>query len=297
MKNSIGRNEVRNFWIFVMPWSIGFVCFTIIPIAVSAILSFTTAKASTLTTRPLKFVGFMNFSDIFTTDHLFLRSIGNTFIYAICKVALGMVASLSLAVLLNCKFHGRKLFRVLIYLPAVIPAVSSALIWSLLIFQDRSYLVNVLQVVGFGKINFALPQYAMITVIVINTFGMAGPWMVVLLAALQGVPEDIIEAAHIEGANAWVRFIRIVIPMISPTLFFLVVTGFINSLQTYAEIALLIKNNENTYTMTMSVMDNAFGGYGMGYACAEAWIVFVIIMIFTVLFFKLGGKKVYYAGD
>lgn len=297
MKNSIGRNEVRNFWIFVMPWIIGFVCFTIIPIAVSAILSFTTAKASTLTTRPLKFVGFMNFSDIFTTDHLFLRSIGNTFIYAICKVALGMVASLSLAVLLNCKFHGRKLFRVLIYLPAVIPAVSSALIWSLLIFQDRSYLVNVLQVVGFGKINFALPQYAMITVIVINTFGMAGPWMVVLLAALQGVPEDIIEAAHIEGANAWVRFIRIVIPMISPTLFFLVVTGFINSLQTYAEIALLIKNNENTYTMTMSVMDNAFGGYGMGYACAEAWIVFVIIMIFTVLFFKLGGKKVYYAGD
>ena len=297
MKNSIGRSEVRNFWIFVMPWIIGFICFTIIPIAVSAILSFTTAKASTLTTRPLKFVGFMNFFDIFTTDHLFLRSIGNTFIYAICKVALGMVASLSLAVLLNCKFRGRKLFRVLIYLPAVIPAVSSALIWSLLIFQDRSYLVNVLQVLGFGKINFALPQYAMITVIVINTFGMAGPWMVVLLAALQGVPEDIIEAAHIEGANAWVRFIRIVIPMISPTLFFLVVTGFINSLQTYAEIALLIKNNENTYTMTMSVMDNAFGGYGMGYACAEAWIVFVIIMIFTVLFFKLGGKKVYYAGD
>ncbi len=289
------NQDRKSFYLFILPWIVGFLTFTLLPMVISIVLSFTSARTTTLTYK-LNFVGFMNFQDIFTTDMIFLRSIGNTFLYAFLKVILGIVTATAYAMLFNCKYAGRGFFRVLIYLPSVIPAVSSALIWSLLVFSENGFVVALIRNLGLGTINFANPASALPTAVVVNSFGMAGPWMIVILAALQNVPKDIVEAARIEGASKWKIFVKITLPMISPNLFFLVVTGFINSLQAYEEVALLL-DIESTKTMTMSIYSHIFGGYGIGYACAQSWIVFIIIMIFTGLFFKFGGKKVYYAGD
>lgn len=295
MKKLQNKNSVK-FWLFVLPWLLAFAFFTLAPMILSFVMSFTGVKITNMFTRAWKFVGLLNYKDTFT-DAQFLRSIGNTFLYSVCKIILSMGFSLFFALMLYKDFAGRKAYRVMLYLPAVIPAVSSALLWSLIVYQDRGLLVTLIQQMGGPAIDFGRPQYAMISVLLINCLGMIGPWMVVLVAALQGVPQDIVEASLLDGCGYMRRLFKIVIPMISPSVFFLAVTGFINALQSYAEIELLIRSNYYTYTMTMSIMDNAFGGLGMGYASAQAWIVFAIISVFTAVFFKFFYKKVYYMGE
>ena len=294
---AVRLKESTKFWLFVSPWMVAFAAFTLIPMVLSLVMCFTSVKITTMFTREWRFIGLLNFTDIFTTDDRFIRSILNTFVYSVCKVAISLVVSLLVALLLNKKIVFRNGYRVLIYLPAIIPAVSSALLWNLLVYQDRGLIVNLFEMMGFGRIDFGRPQYAMLSVLIINTMGMVGPWMVILLAALQGVPRDIVEACELEGISPLQKLWHITLPLISPSVFFLSVTGFINSLQAYAEIELLIKDNYYTYTMSMSIMDNAFGGLGMGYASAQAWVVFVIISVFTLIFFKLTLRKVYYLGD
>lgn len=291
--------EQKQFYLYILPWFIAFVCFTIIPMIVSFILSFTSAKASTITTKPLKFIKLLNYVDIFTNDHLFWKSVINSFVYATLKVIVTLLVALLIALLLNKKGRWYRLkgfYRVLIYLPAVIPSVASALLWQLLICQDKSLIVNLMVQLGFGKIDFRQPATAMISVVFINMLGAVGPWMIVILAALQNVPADLIDASKVDGAKKFQILKNVMIPCISPSLFFLLATGFINTLQAYTEITLLFGDNYNTYTMTMCIMENAFNGSGMGYACAMAWICFAFISVFTIIFFKTIGRKVYY-GD
>lgn len=292
--------EKKQFYLYILPWFIAFICFTLIPMVVSFILSFTSAKASTITIKPLKFIKFLNYVDIFTHDHLFWRSVINSFVYAFLKVIVTLFFAFFIALLLNKKgkwYRLKSLYRVLIYLPAVIPAVASALLWQLLICQDKSLIVNLFLQLGFGKIDFRQPATAMISVVLINTLGAIGPWMIVILSALQNVPNDLIDASKVDGARKHQIVKNVIIPCISPSLFFLLVTGFINTLQAYTEITLLFGDNYNTYTMTMCIMQNAFNGAGMGYACAMAWICFAFISIFTIIFFKTIGKKVYYGNN
>ncbi len=289
--------SAAKFWLFVSPWIIGFLCFTAVPMAVSVVLSFTTARVSTLMRKPLEFRGFLNYRELFTVDDSFVRSILNTFLYSFAKVFLSIFLGLLVALLLNQKYKGRNLFRTLIYTPCIIPAVASGLIMQLLFFQDRSILVTVLEMMGFGRISFGSRYIALPTIIISGAVLGIGGNMVMILAGLQSVPSDIVEAADLDGATPLKKFIYITIPMISPTLFFMMVTGFIGGLQAYAEIELVTGRSEYTKTMTIYVMDNAFGGIGMGYACAAAWVIFVIILAFTLLFYKMTIKRVFYMGE
>lgn len=299
VKKSRKHRKIPYFYLFILPWLVALCCFTIIPMASSLVLSFTNAKASTITTKPLTFIGFQNFIDIFTTDHVFIRSIGNSFLYAFLKVTVTIVFAFLIALLLNKKTRFGKLngfFKVCIYLPSIIPAVSNALLWQVLICQDKSFFVNLFASIGIN-IDFRVTATAMITVVLINSLGAIGPWMIVIISALKNVPQDLYEAAELDGASKFKQIFSVTIPNISPQLFFLLATGFINTIQAYTEITLLFGSNINTYTMTMRIMDNAFSGAGMGYACALAWIVFIIVTIFTVIFFKTIGKKVYYGSE
>lgn len=289
--------ESTKFWLYISPWIIGFLCFTAIPMVISIVLSFTTARVSTLMKKPLDFIGFLNYQEIFTVDKNFLRSIGNTFVYSFAKVFLSIFVALLVALLLNQKFKGRNVYRTLIYTPCIIPAVASGLLMQLIFFQDRSIFVYVCDALGIGRIEFGSKAMAMPTIVLSGTFLGIGGNMVMILAGLQNVPTDLLEAAELDGASSFRKFVNIVLPMISPTLFFMVVTGFINGLQAYAEIELVVGRNESTMTMTMFVMDNAFGGIGMGYACAAAWIIFMIILAFTLIFYKVTIKNVFYAGE
>lgn len=292
-----GLSSAAKFWLFVSPWIIGFLCFTAIPMVVSIVLSFTKARVSTLMRKPLEFVGFLNYKEMFTVDKLFLRSIGNTFVYSFAKVFLSILFGLLVALLLNCKYKGRNIFRTLIYTPCIIPAVASGLLLQLIFFQDRSLLVYVFDALGIGRLQFGSKQLAMPTIILSGAILGIGGNMVMILAGLQSVPSDIMEAAELDGAGGFKKLWHITLPMISPTLFFMMVTGFIGGLQAYAEIELVTGRSEYTMTMTMFVMDNAFGGIGMGYACAAAWIIFGVILAFTMIFYKVTIKRVFYMGE
>jgi multiple sugar transport system permease protein len=292
---SIKKRNTMYFYAFISPWIIGFLLFTVIPILASVYFALTNMTKMSFIMGNYKIIWFKNFADIITNNPQFLRSILNTFVYSVFRVFLGIFISLLVAQLLNRKMPCRKLFRVMIYVPAVLPIVGSAILWQQLFDQDFSLFNYLLSMININPINWLGTKEAMGSIIFMSVWCGIGPTMIILLAALQGVPQDLTEAAEIDGAGAFRKFINITIPMISSSLLYLFVIGFIGTLQAYAEIDLLTGYREETMTMSMHVI-NMMNGNNLSYASAEAWVVCVIVMLFTLLFFKVANLYVFYAG-
>ena len=293
------RREAINFWLYISPWIIGFSLFTIIPMFSSLYYSFRQVSFIDLYDSGT-FVGLSNYKAILSDD-LFMASIGNTFFYAFAKTFIGLFIALLLALLLNRKFYGRKFARLLIYLPAIIPTVASIMVWSQLFSKDFSLLNYFLSFFGISPIDWTSYSNSMSSVLLMGVWTSVGPNMIIFLAALQGVPEELLESATLDGANSLKRLIHIIVPTISPTIFFQSITGIIGGLQAYAEMQLLFGNGtDKTLTMAWNVVLNAFsldGTKTMGYACAQAWVLFFIITIFTLIYFRISNKYVFYGGD
>lgn len=292
------RKKILRFFAYISPWLIGFTAFTIVPMVLSLIYSFTDAKMSTVNSSPLNFVGFQNYINIFTSDTDFQRAILNTLIYSAIKVALIVVFAVLLALLLDRKILGRKAFRVMIYLPAVIPVVSVALLWKMIFTGGEFNVINYfLSYLGLAPVNFfGDAASSMGTVIFVGIWSGLGPTMLIVLAAVQGVPKELMEAAELDGANAFQRLIHIIIPCISKALVFVILTSLISSLQTYAEIKLLTDGGpgNSTTTMSMLIVSNAFKTLGkktLGYACAQGWLVFILTLGFSITYVKLSAPK------
>jgi multiple sugar transport system permease protein len=302
-KNNIHlRRQARLFYLYVSPWIVGFALFTLVPMVMSLVFAFSDASMVSVW-QGIDFIGFKNFIDIFTRDPDFLVSIRNTFVFAGLRVFFGTLFALLIALLLNGNVFGKKIFRTLIYMPAVIPVVSVALLWRLIFTGDSMNIANyILSLFGLGSVNFfGSAAAAMLTVVFVSVWGGLGPTMLILLATLQGIPQDILDAARIDGAGAFRRFWNIVLPTISATLFFVVLTGLIGGLQAYAEIKLLTDGGPgiSTVTMNMLIVRNAFNSMGrktLGYASAQGWIVFALVMALTVVFVRISSRKVYYEG-
>lgn len=290
------KRETAQFYLYILPWIIGFSLFTIIPMVSSLVYSFQRVSILDLNGTG-KFIGFQNYINIFKDD-LFLSSIGNTFLYAFVKTFVSLFLALLFALLLNKKFRGNKLVRILVYLPAIIPSVASIMVWSQLFSKDFSLLNYFLSFFGIAPIDWTSYSNSMGSVLLMGIWTSIGPNMLICLAALQGVPEEVVEASKLDGANAIQRLFSVTIPTISPTLFFISITGIIGGLQAYAEMQLLFGNGtDKTLTMAWNVVLNAFsldGSKTMGYACAQAWVLFVIIIIFTAIYFKVSNKLVFY---
>ena len=290
------KRETAQFYLYILPWIVGFSLFTVIPMISSLVYSF--QKVSILDLNGTgTFIGFQNYINIFKDD-LFLSSIGNTFLYAFVKTFVSLFLALLFALLLNKKFRGNKLVRILVYLPAIIPSVASIMVWSQLFSKDFSLLNYFLSFFGISPIDWTSYSNSMGSVLLMGIWTSIGPNMLICLAALQGVPEEVIEASKLDGANAVERLFSVTIPTISPTLFFISITGIIGGLQADAEMQLLLgTGTDKTLTMAWNVVLNAFsldGSKTMGYACAQAWVLFVIIIIFTAIYFKVSNKLVFY---
>ncbi len=288
------RRTTAKFFLYVSPWIIGFACFTIVPMIMSLVFSFTDVVMSTATSKPLEFT-FKNFANIFTNDSRFWLSVGNTFIMAIIKVVLLTILALLVAILLNQGVYGQKIYRIAIYLPAVIPAVSVTFLWKLMFTGTDNLINHALGLIGISPIEFFGNGFsAKMSIVLIGVWGGVGPNMFIFLAALQGVPKDIIEASELDGAGAVRRFWHIVVPTIAPNIFFVALTGMINSLQMYTEIKLLTNGGpfNSTLTMNLEIVNNAFRTRGktLGYASAQAWIVFLILFVCTITVNKLKAK-------
>lgn len=299
-KHKISRTEKSNrihFFLYISPWLIGFACFTIVPLVMSFIFSLTNVVMANVSSEPLEFIGFDNYKAIFTGDDDFKKAILNTFMYAGIKVLLIVLLSIVFALMLNRKFFGSRAYRVLIYLPAVIPAVSVALLWKLIFTNGTNNVANfILSYIGIAPVNFfQTSSSSWATIIFIGVWSGLGPTMLIVLAAVQGVNQELLEASELDGANAFHRFINIIIPAISKALIFVILTSLISSLQAYTEVKLLTEGNHDTNTMSLLIVNNAFrtlGNKTLGYACAQGWLVFLFTFTFGVIYVLLSKDKV-----
>jgi len=284
-------------YIFLFPWAVGLIVFFLGPIIASAYYGFTEYDVLS----PPKFVGFQNYVRAFTMDELFWSSLGRTFRYSIIVVPVGIIGSLLLALLLNQGATFSNLFRTLFFLPSLTPAVALALLWKWL-FHPLLGPVNImlgwLGIKGPGWM--ASTQWALPALIIISLWGgIGGGRMMIFLAGLQGVPQELYEAAEIDGAGPWRKFWAVTLPMISPTMFFNLILGVIGALQvfTLSYVATLGGPSYATWFYALHIYRQSFEYFRMGYGSALAWIFVVVLLAFTYVQITLSRKWVYYAGE
>jgi multiple sugar transport system permease protein len=275
---------------------VGFLIFTAYPMIASLYLSFTNFN---IISAPV-WVGLENYQEAFFKDEQFWGSLKRTGVFALLNVTLGVLGSLGAAMLLSQNRRGTTTFRTFFFLPSITPIIASALLW-VWIFQPTigllNYLLSMIGIEGPAWLqsgNWAIPSVAIVSLW--GTIG--GSRMIIFLAALQSVPQEMYEAAEIDGAGPWRKFWYITLPMISPTMFFNVVLTIIGSLSVFslAYIATGGGPNYATYFYVFHLFKNAFEFSRMGYAAAMAWVFFLIVLVLTVVQFRLSNRWVFYAG-
>jgi multiple sugar transport system permease protein len=284
-------------YLFISPWLIGFLIFTLFPFFSSLFLSFTNWQV----VGSWKIIGLANYQKMFSgSDNVFIESLKFTTIYTLTRVPLSQVIALALATLLNQPIKARPVFRTIFYLPAVTAGVATAFLWSTVFSSQGGFVNNFLAVFGIQGPNWLYSvEWSPITLIIISLWNV-GTSMLIYLAALQGVPESLHEAAMIDGAGVWDRFRHITVPMITPAIFFNMVLGLIGSFQGGFTEALILTNGGPGYATTfysLYLYRTAFLDFQMGYASALAWFLFIIIMGFTALQMGLSKRWVYYEGE
>lgn len=286
------QREARDFYLCILPWFIGFILFTGGPVLYSFLISLTNWTG----TSTRDWVGLKNYIDLFTVDPLFGTVLFNTLMYGLWSVVLGIVVALALAILMNQKVPGISIFRLIYYLPSVTSGIAIAIMWGWM-FNPRSGLVNyLLSVVGVdGPGWFSSSQWAMAGLILVSLWGV-GPNMIILLAGLQGIPQQLYDAAKIDGADRWQEFRNVTLPMLSPVLFYVTVISMIGSFQIFENVLVLTNGGPGTATrvLVFDLYQNAFVNSRMGYASAQAWILCILIMFMTWAMFKLSNRMVHY---
>jgi len=284
-------------YLFMLPWLIGLVVFWIGPIIASFYLSFTTYDVMS----PPSFIGLANYHKAFFEDELFWPSLLRTFEYSLVVVPVGLAGSLFLAILLNRGLRGTNIFRTLFFLPSLTPAVALAILWTWL-FQPQVGPINLaLSTIGIkGPGWLASDVWALPSLIIITLWAaLGGNTMLIFLAGLQGVPESLLDAAEIDGAGAWAKFLHVRLPLISPTILFNLILGVIGALKvfTLAYVATQGGPTYSTWFYALHIYNEAFSYFRMGYGSALAWVFVVILLIFTWIQLRASSRWVYYAGE
>jgi len=295
--SAMRRREALYGFLFLTPWILGFLFFVGGPMVASLFLSLTDYDIVT----PSKFVGLQNYTTAFTKDKLFWPSMGRTFYYAVVMVPLSLVGSLLAAVMLNQRALGTNAFRTFFFLPHLTPIVASALLWQWILQPEVGPVNYLLSRVGVkGPAWLSSKEWAIPSLMIMALWGsIGGNRMMIFLAGLQGVPQELYEAADIDGANAWHRFKHVTLPMLTPTIFFNLVLGIIAALKVFTSAFVTTKGGPAyaTWFYALHIYTNAFEYFEMGYASALAWIFFVVMFTFTYLQFRSSARWVYYAGE
>ncbi|MGD0388603.1 MAG: sugar ABC transporter permease [Tepidisphaeraceae bacterium] len=288
--------ERRNFFkgmAFISPWIVGFAVFTAVPIGLSFYYGFCDFALTAPRRAPL-WIGLDNYQQLMH-DVVFWKSLRNTLYYAAMALPAGMLVSLGLALMLNARIHGQTVYRAIIFLPSLVPAFASAMIW-MWMFNPSMGVFNML----LGKLHVAPPDWlgerlAMPSLAFMSVWGV-GNTVVIYLAGLQDVPRELLEAAEIDGAGTWRRMFSVTLPMLSPVIFFNLIMAIIGtfSILTVPYIITGGGPNKATYFYTMYNYDEAFKYLNMGYASALAWIQLAITMLLTGLAFGSAKKWVHY---
>ncbi|WP_105969136.1 carbohydrate ABC transporter permease [Streptomyces geranii] len=298
-----GSQQARRagaFYVFAGPWVLGFLGLTVFPLGYALWLSFTNSDGLSPNAR---FVGLANYREVFA-DPDTLASFARTGLFAAITVPLTIVAGLVLAVLLNQPIRARGLFRTLLYLPAVVPPVGAALTFKLIFDRDSGSANGVLDLLGVNGLTWLGDPYARYVLIMLTVWG-CGNVMIISLAGLQDIPGELLDAARVDGASQWQSFTRIVLPLLSPVLFFQVVTQLIMTLQTFVPLLISLDPSpkgvsavpDSNYLIMIDVFSQFFANGRYGYASALLWVLFLFIMLVTLLVFRLSKGAVFYSVD
>ncbi len=294
--SNMTRRQNRYGYGFIMLWLIGLFVFTLIPMLFSLFLSF--CKWDIVTgLSTIKFIGLENFQKIFD-DRKFYKALEVTFKFCLISIPFYQIASLLVAMLLNMRIKFMRTFRLIFFLPSIIPTIASSMIWTQILGKDG--LINQgLALIGIqGPAWLNTPSTALYGLILMGVWGI-GNTIIIYLSGLQGVGEELYEASSIDGANSFQRFFKITLPMISPTIFFNVVMAVISSFQYFTQAFVMTEGGplNSTLFYNLYLYTKAYKELKMGYAAALAWIMFIIILFFTLLVIKSSSFWVYYQND
>ena len=284
-------------YLFLMPWLIGLLVFTAYPMIASFYFSLT--KYTIL--NPPRWVGFENYAKMFTDDQLFWTSVGNTVFYTLLSVPLGLAVALGLALLLNQRAFGVGIYRTIFYLPSLVPVVASALLWKVMLDPQLGLVNSSLEAIGLPRLGwFASAAWSKPGLILMSLWVGSGGAMLIFLAGLKDVPQSLVEAAMIDGANRWQRLWHVVIPLLTPTIFFNLIIGIISSFQIFGTA--LVAGGAggsagplNSLLMYMVLLyRHAFRFFEMGYASAMAVVMFIVLVLLTLVVVRSSDYWVHY---
>lgn len=284
---NLSNSQTSAAWIFVFPALLGMLIFIIIPIFFSFGLSF--AKWDLL--NPIQFVGLDNYKEIFT-EPLFSKILLNTVVFALATSFFGVIIPLILAAIMNSKIRGTDFFKTAYFLPFITPMIVIGIVWEWIFDPNIGLLNKVLQV----HINWLYdPHWAMPALIIVSVWKLIGYNMIIFLSGFSGISNSMFEAAKIDGANPVETFFYVTIPLLSPTIFFVVIITAVSSFQVFDLIYLMTQGGplDSTNVLVYAIYKNAFEYFNAGKASAIAYVLFVIILVLTLLQWNMRKKLVY----
>jgi multiple sugar transport system permease protein len=286
---NMSRKNVLNGLLFISPWIIGFLCFTAYPLISSFYYSLTDYD---IINQPV-FVGLENYKTLFTGDDLFYKVLKNTLYMVFVGITVITICTIFISILLNNKkVKGMAFFRVVFFLPTLVPFVILSILWVWVLQPDSGVVNTILGWLGIeGPGWFSSPTWAKPSFILMGLWG-AGGSIIIYLAGLQGIPESLYEAASIDGANSMQKVFSVTLPLLRPVILFNVITGIIGTFQSFAETFIITQGGPNGSTMFYSLYlyQNAFQYAKMGYASAMAWVLLLIALTFTLILFKVSSR-------
>ena len=285
--------ESRWAWLFLAPTLIGLAILSAGPIIAAFAISLT--KWDLLTVP--KFVGLDNFAALLA-DHRFQTAIRNTTFYTVTSVPIGLVIGLGLALALNQRLRGIAWIRTAYFLPVVTSTVAISLVWSWIYSPDSGPLNAVLGFIGLPPQKWITdPFWAMPSIVAMSVWQGLGTTVIIFLAGLQAIPQEYLDAASVDGAGAWARFRNVTLPLLTPSIFFTGILALIDSFQVFDQIYVLARPgrpSDATVTLVYTIYENGFQNFKMGYAAAAAWILFLIVAVLTIVYFRLQNRWVHY---
>jgi multiple sugar transport system permease protein len=288
------RSDARAAFAFLLPNGVGFLVFTVAPVVASLVISF----YSWPLTGTNHFVGLANYHTLFAKDETFRAALVNTLYFVAAYVPLNVIVSLGLAVWLRGYSRGKRILRVVFFVPVLTPLVADSVVWSLL-YTNRSGLIDSTIHGLFGAQGpnwLSAPQWAMPAIIIMSVWQGFGYNMLLFTAGIHAVPEMYYDAARVDGASRWRMFRSVTLPLISPSLYFGIVLTVITSFQVFIQAYVLTAGGPGTSSTTLVfwLFQKAFDDYALGYASAIAWVLFAIVIIFTIVQMRLQRRWVHY---
>ncbi|CAM4246262.1 multiple sugar transport system permease protein [Paenibacillus endophyticus] len=296
MMKSLRKYDTLLFFLFIMPWIIGFITFFLIPFGTSVFYSFTDAKLPGAV--EYEFVGLSNFIHMID-DPIFMKSLLNTMYFVVFGVPIVTAGMLVLALLLNFNVRGIALFRTFYYLPTLVPIVATVIIWRLVFNSEFGILNAGLSLLGMAKTDWIGGEHTIKPVIILLQVWISGSGVLIFLAALKNVPMHLYEAADIDGASRLRRFFSITLPMISPSILFVIIIQTMYNFQMFTEALLLSKGGPNyaAYTFVYNIYKSAFTDLKFSMAMSQSIFLFALIALVTFVLMKLSNRFVYYEGE